>query len=630
MTVSNDPLRGRTRPFGELGWWDRLRYGPEFLGYPPAAFVGVLALVVVTTLVEGVGLALVYPIIELMQSGQTPAAIAERSEVFAAIASVFARLGVPLSLGSLMLAAGAVVFVRQILNYATASIRAFLNYRAVERIATRVFTLFTEADVALIERFRSGSFINVIFSEAKRAGMLALAVQNLIGGLLRVSIYGAVLTVLSWQATVIGVALILLATLFFTRRAARASAGTGQRIARGNDSITRYAAERFGMLRLIKVMGQAHHEAGDFATRNASLRRLNVQIGRQAARLTALIEGGTVIGALALVYVALNVLEMPLAILAVFLAAVLRLMPVGQEIASSVQNIAAYMGSFAFIDRLSLDAAAARETDGGTKAFPPLREGIRFDKIDFDYRGRGEETAAVPALRGVSFSIPAGKTTAILGPSGAGKSTLMDLLPRLRNPTGGAILFDDVDARDIRLADLRRHIAMVSQDSLVLDGSIAENLAYTDAEVSREEIVAAAKAARAHEFIEKLPDGYETMVGERGVLLSGGQKQRLALARALARKAPILLLDEPTSALDAETELAVQETLTDLQAAGEVTVVIIAHRLSTIRHADHIVVMEAGGVLGTGTHDELMASAPWYARVVELQLGPEAAITKDA
>jgi ABC-type multidrug transport system fused ATPase/permease subunit len=253
-----------------------------------------------------------------------------------------------------------------------------------------------------------------------------------------------------------------------------------------------------------------------------------------------------------------------------------------------------------------------------------LERGILFDSVSFEYRGRGEMEQPVPALRDVTLAIPAGRTTALLGPSGAGKSTLMDLIPRLRIPTAGRILFDDVPVEEIRLDALRRNVAFVSQDALMLDGTIEDNLRYGHPDADKETVVAAAKDAFAHDFILRLALGYDTMVGERGVLLSGGQKQRLALARALVGRASILLLDEPTSALDAESEQAVQQALARLQASHAVTIVIIAHRLSTVRHADHIVVLEDGRLLGSGTHDELMASAPWYRRIVRLQLGESA------
>jgi ABC-type multidrug transport system fused ATPase/permease subunit len=197
----------------------------------------------------------------------------------------------------------------------------------------------------------------------------------------------------------------------------------------------------------------------------------------------------------------------------------------------------------------------------------------------------------------------------------------MDLLARLREPTKGHILFDTVPSNDIPLAEFHKNLTVVSQEALVLDGTVAENLRYGHPDADDETIIAAAKAAYAHDFIMRLPAGYETVVGERGVLLSGGQKQRLALARAFVGRTQVLLLDEPTSALDAESELAVQQALAEIQAARKMTVVIIAHRLSTVRHADQIIVIEKGRLLGHGTHDELVATAPWYSHIVRLQLG---------
>ena len=621
MNRKDDPLHGRTVPLSQLGWRERLRYMPDFVGYPPRAFFFVLALVWVMILTESAGVALLYPIVELMQNGGNAAAAAARSSIFSTIAEALGRIGIPVTFGWLMLTAAAVMVVRQVLTYLTTSYRAFVNYHAVEKIGSRTFLLFTQAGIDYAERFRSGSLINAVLTEAKRAGTLATAVQNIVSGVVRIAVYMVLLFVLSWQATVAGIILLGIAAVFLGRRTARASLRTGRRIATGNDALTRYAAERFGLIYLMKIAGTDKSESENFAARNASMRRLNVQMNRQAARLNALIEGSVVIGSLAIVYLAMEVLGMSLAALAVFLIAILRLMPVVQELAQSVQHIASCSSAIAYIDRINLEAAAAREQDTGQAPFHALARGISFEGVSFAYRNEDPDAKSVMALSDVSVEIQAGSTVALVGPSGAGKSTLMDLIPRLRQPTAGRILFDGVPANDIRLVELRNQIAVVLQDALVIDGTIEENLRYGHPGVDRETIIAAARAAHAHDFIERLPGGYDTVIGERGVLLSGGQKQRLALARALVGKSSILLLDEPTSALDAESEQAVQKALAELQASKTMTVIIIAHRLSTVRHADQIIVLENGKVLGSGTHDELIKSAPWYRRVVKLQLG---------
>ena len=206
-----------------------------------------------------------------------------------------------------------------------------------------------------------------------------------------------------------------------------------------------------------------------------------------------------------------------------------------------------------------------------------------------------------------------------MGVSGAGKTTLVNLLPRFYDVSSGAIFIDGVDIRSVTLASLRAQIGIVTQDTVLFDDSIASNIAYGSPKAAREEIEAAARAANAHEFIAVLPDGYDTMIGERGQRLSGGQRQRLAIARALLKNAPILVLDEATSALDAESELLVQEALTNLMMNR--TSFVIAHRLSTIRRADAIVVLEHGRVVEIGRHDELLTRPDGtYATLYQLQL----------
>ena len=267
----------------------------------------------------------------------------------------------------------------------------------------------------------------------------------------------------------------------------------------------------------------------------------------------------------------------------------------------------------------------------GAAALPPFESSIEFRDVTFRYPGDGE-----PVLRGVSFTVRAGEVVAVVGLSGAGKSTLVNLVPRFHDVTGGGILIDGVDVRDVTLPSLRRAIGIVAQETFLFDASVADNIAYAAPGTPRESIVAVARAAHAHEFVVDLPQGYDTLIGERGQRLSGGQRQRLTIARALLRNPPILVLDEATSALDAESELLVQDALAKLLLNR--TAFVIAHRLSTIRRADAIIVLEGGRVVESGRHEELLARpgssyAKLYATQVfgqegeELRAGGEGAVT---
>ncbi|RMG18454.1 MAG: ABC transporter ATP-binding protein [Deltaproteobacteria bacterium] len=259
------------------------------------------------------------------------------------------------------------------------------------------------------------------------------------------------------------------------------------------------------------------------------------------------------------------------------------------------------------------------EVESGPRRLPrdEVRGRISLEGVSFAYR------AGLPVLRGIDLVAEAGQTTAVVGPTGSGKTTLVKLLFRFYDPDEGVVRLDGVDLRDFDLADLRRAMGLVSQDVFLFHGTVRENIAYGRPDASFEEIVEAAKAAEAHAFIEALPEGYDTVVGERGQKLSGGQRQRISIARAVLADPPILVLDEATSAVDNETEAAIQRSLARV-ASGRTTLV-IAHRLSTIRHADRIYVLDQGQVREMGTHDTLLAAGGLYATLWRVQTGEQEA-----
>ncbi len=248
-----------------------------------------------------------------------------------------------------------------------------------------------------------------------------------------------------------------------------------------------------------------------------------------------------------------------------------------------------------------------------TLAVAAVKGDVRFEQVEFEY------DEGHPVLRGLSIDIPRGETTAIVGATGAGKTTLLKLILRFYDVTAGAVLLDGIDIRELRLEDLRRAIGLVSQDAYMFHGTVRENIGYGRPEAGLEEIVTAATVAEAHEFIVGLPNGYETVVGERGQKLSGGQRQRLSIARAVLKDPPVLILDEATSSVDNETEAAIQRSLERL--AQDRTTVVVAHRLSTVRNAEQIYVLGGGAIAEQGTHRELIAADGEYAALWRVQTG---------
>jgi ATP-binding cassette subfamily B protein len=258
-----------------------------------------------------------------------------------------------------------------------------------------------------------------------------------------------------------------------------------------------------------------------------------------------------------------------------------------------------------------LDAPCEIQDKPGAEALDDVKGEIEFEHVSFSYETGGE------ILDDISFKCEPGMMLALVGPTGVGKTTMTKLISRFYEPTKGRILIDGHDINDVTIESLRQNISPVLQDTFLFNGTIAENIGYAVPEADMDQIIEAAKAANIHKDIMNMPDGYQTLVGERGLRLSGGQKQRVAISRAILRRSPIIVLDEATASVDVETEKQIQEAINNI--SGKRTIVAIAHRLSTIRNADQILVIEEGHIVERGTHDELIALGGTYARMNSVQ-----------
>lgn len=297
----------------------------------------------------------------------------------------------------------------------------------------------------------------------------------------------------------------------------------------------------------------------------------------------------------------------------VFIVAVFRLYDPIRKFALFNNSFQQAVGASSEIFRFMDEEDEIKERKGAV-ALPPFRDRVRFENVGFSY---GENGNASAILRDVNLEVQAGEIVAIVGSSGAGKSTLVQLIPRFFDVASGAVTIDGHDIRNVTVASLRAQIGIVTQETILFNDTVRNNIAYGQPEVGDEAVIAAAKAALAHDFIQNMPEGYNTTIGEKGIRLSGGERQRIAIARALLKNAPILILDEATSALDNESEALVQSALQNLMTGR--TVFVIAHRLTTIRRVDRIVVLEHGHITDSGTHDDLLTRLGTYRKLYELQ-----------
>jgi subfamily B ATP-binding cassette protein MsbA len=297
-----------------------------------------------------------------------------------------------------------------------------------------------------------------------------------------------------------------------------------------------------------------------------------------------------------------------------FIVAVFKLYDPVRKFALFNNNFQQALGASSEIFKFMDTEDEVREKPGA-RPIPSFSRNICFEDVCFSYEASGEGSREI--LRSINLEVNAGEIMALVGSSGAGKSTLAHLIPRFFDVTSGRLTIDGRDVRDTTLASLRSQIGVVTQETVLFNDTLRNNIAYGQPGVSQKDVEAAARAALAHDFITELPAGYETVIGERGVRLSGGERQRIAIARALLKNAPILILDEATSALDSESEALVQSALQNLMTGR--TVLVIAHRLSTVRRADRIVVIENGSIVDIGIHEELMKKLGTYRRLYDLQ-----------
>ena len=507
-----------------------------------------------------------------------------------------------------------VLLIKNVADYAQSVLMVTIEQAAIRDLRDALHAHLQELSLSFIHSRRAGTLMSRVTNDVEfLRNALASGISTFVKDVLTLTGAVGLAFYASWRLTLIAM-LILPAASFalqwLSRKMRRRSNVAQDRMG----DLTAVLQESITGARVVRAFGSESFEQRRFASANEAFFRAFVRMRRIAVAARPLSEFALVVVAVAMLWFGgreiftSRTLEPHQFVL--FVTALLTTISPTKSLAEVTANIQQGLAAAERVFAI-LDTPADVQDRPGARVLESFRDRVRYENVSFGYPG------GPPVIQGLSFELKRGEIVALVGSSGAGKSTAMDLLPRFYDPVAGRITVDGVDVRDLTLASLRAQLGIVTQETILFHDTVRRNIAYGHLAVDDAAVEAAARAANAHGFIAALPQGYETVIGDRGVKLSGGERQRVAIARALLRNPPILLLDEATSALDTESERLVQNALERLM--KERTVLVIAHRLTTVQHADRIVVLESGRVVACGTHRELLEQDGLYRRLYDLQ-----------
>jgi subfamily B ATP-binding cassette protein MsbA len=508
--------------------------------------------------------------------------------------------------------------IKGIAEYFSTYLMADVGQSSILRLRQELYSHLLRQSASFFERHRTNYLVSRLISSA---AAIEAAVTHTLRDLLRESITLIVLLGASfyfnWRLA-LGSLLIAPPIAGLTMRFGSSLRKLARESFEGSKRLTDTAQEALANQNIVKAYRGEAREQSRFTKVAQHIRRANLRSASISGMAPPIIELIGVLFIVALLFFGereIRLGRMNTAQFLTFMFFLARSYDPMRKLSRLQNSMATALAAARHVWEVMDEHAEIREKPNAV-VLPRLQSEIEFRDVHFGY---GDESRSV--LRGVSLIVPAGKLVALVGQSGGGKSTLTKLLPRFHDPTSGNVLWDGIDLRDASVVSLRRQIALVTQETILFNDTVRYNISYGRPDATEEELHHAARTALAHDFIIELPDGYDTIIGERGIFLSGGQRQRLAIARAVLLDAPVLILDEATSALDAESEQLVQRAIGNL--ILDRTTIVIAHRLSTVRRADLIVVMEHGQIIEQGTHAELLARGGQYQKLYELQFADE-------
>ncbi len=589
----------------DITWDEKITALKRVAKYRPGFTACLVVLGAFVAFLEGIGLSFIYPIIEVAQEDGP---VEGGGPVLEAFLTAFTLLGLPFTLGYLILGVALVMAFRFSMSFLVAWLKAILAKQYERDLRTKAFDAALDAEVGYFDEEGSDDVLNAVITETRYSGRVIERGVQVMETTFLVLMYLAVMFYITPMMTLF--AIVLLGGITILLRFVIEPAYTvGSRVAEANQQVQQSVQAGTQGIRDVKLFGLSQEVFSSFLGSVRQYASSEIRLSRNEAAIDNLYRLSAAVTLFALIYIGFVFTGLSLGELGIFLIAMFQLAPLVSKLNSYVYKVEGYLSHLVRTHEF-LDELQERREDEGTRSVSEVEE-IEFDDVHFSY------TDDEQVLRGISFEVDAGEFIAFVGQSGAGKSTIVSLLARLYSPDRGEVRANGIPIDEYDLREWRERIAVVRQQPFIFNDTLENNVTIGNRDATRGDVERVCEIAKVDEFVDDLPNGYDSQLGDNGVRLSGGQRQRIALARALLKDADFLVLDEATSDLDSNLEREVQDAIESMD--REYGIVAIAHRLSTVKNADRIYTVDAGEIVESGTHQELLADKGEYAELYAIQ-----------